>query len=320
VRGIGVFAMLAGALTAGCSGGSSGPRPPAAQTAPDKTTQSAGFEAFRASSEEQVRRSAPAGFDVFVGSTYVVKRGASVLVFSDRQVAMKTARAIGSRTGSQSSVYARSDVTEIPKSFFQTAPRGRQTSTVHQICNPEGCPDPPPPPDPTPGPNGFYDGGAGIISSGATTQAQSIASTRQAPCTQDFTTNNYPGGVTMSYSPSGNTWTLQYRPGFPYFNGGTDTADVTEGVRLVDGTLLQTVMSVLIPNNQVVQTSFSYTAGDITTVKYAAIQVIEHPYSGDNVIAGQANVTCVGDADRFVNVPVFPPPHIPDPPRPPNTN
>ncbi|HEV2738127.1 MAG TPA: hypothetical protein VGU66_06060 [Candidatus Elarobacter sp.] len=304
--------MFTGLLSTGCGGRSAGPALPTAQQASNKSPDSGRFEAYRASVELQTRRSAPAGSDVFVGSTYIVKRGTGTVVFSDRNVAMRTASTIGIRAGSQSSVFARADVTEVPKSFFVTAPKGRQTSTVHQICNPDGCPDPPPPPDPTPGPDGAYDSGDGVISSGSTTQAESIASTRSQPCTQTLTTNGYPGGVTMNYLGA-STWQLQYKPGYPYFTGGTDTADITESVRLVDGTLIQTVSQALLENNKLNETNFTYSADPITTLKYVVIQVIEHPYPGDNLILGQADITCVGD--NFTRVaPVPPPPNPPYPP------
>ena len=226
---------------------------------------------------------------------------------------MKTASAIGFRSGSHAAVYARADVTEVPKSFFVTAPKGRQTSTVHPICNPDGCPDPPPPPDPTPGPDGVYDAGDGVISTVATTQAQNLASTRTQPCTQTFTTNGYPGGVSMS-SLGGTTWQLLYTPGYPYFDGGTDTADITESVELADGTTFQSVFQMLLENNKPNRTVFTYSGGFITTVRYAMIQVVDHPYPGDNLIVGEANVTCAGDSSIIraiapLQPPIIEPPH-----------
>ncbi len=114
----------------------------------------------------------------------------------------------------------------------------------------------------------------------------------------------------------GTTWQLMFTPGYPYYSGGTDTSDVTYTVQLVDGSSVQSVSQNLLQNNQPNRITFTYTGGFITTVKYVTIQVIEHPYPGDNLIVGQANVTCAGDSSAIrLIAPVQPP--IIEPPYPP---
>ena len=307
VRGIGVFAVLAGMLTAGCAGRSSGSAVPT-DDLPNKTTQSARFEAFRASTEQQVRQSAPAGYDVSVGSTYVADRAGKVIVFADRNVTMKSATSIGVRFGQHAFVFVRSEVTEFPGSSFQSMPRGRKLSTVHPICNPDDCPDPSPP-DPTP-PPGVFDGGTSTIY-GSTPQADSIAAARQLPCTETFSTNNYPGGVTMTGTNGYPYWTLTFRPGYPYFSGGIDTADVSTAIVLVDGSQLKDAYQKTIPNGSSTAINLSY-PGDFRAVRYAEIQVIEHPYPGDNLIMGEASITCPSDTPNIRGI--APPPPPPQPP------
>ena len=127
-------------------------------------------------------------------------------------------------------------------------------------------------------------------------------------------TNGYPGALMTSLG--GTSWQLQYTPGYPYFDGGTDTADVKESVRLVDGTTFESTSQVLVQNNAVNQTTFTYSGGFITTVRYAMIQVIDHPYTGDNLIMGQAQISCAGDSSNIKMIAPIPPPIV----FPPNRN
>ena len=292
---------------AGCAGGSAGRTTPAPQQAPNKTTDAGRFEAARAAAEEQARRSTPAGFDLSIGSTYIVKLSGNQLVFTNRDLALRTVTAVNTRAGLKSSANRRADITEVPSSFFQSMPGSRQVLSIKSICTPDNCPDPPPPPDPTPPPSGYADGGTSYFS-GSTPQAAAVASTRQGPCTETVTTDNYPY-VKMGYAitAGGGTWTLTYTAGAPYYDGGSDTADISTAIRLVDGSTMQNTYQTVIPNGSPTTTTLNY-GGDIRNVKYALIQVTDHAYPADNVISGQASVTCPGDTSVVARVPPFPPP------------
>jgi hypothetical protein len=293
-------------LLAGCTGGGS---VAPSSTAPHQISGSdkssaATFEKFRAAAEAQARRVAPAGYQVSVGSTYVTKDHKAI--YGDATVVLKTADKIGFQAGSTSVVFRRSELDEFPGTSIVTRPGGKTASYISHGCTDvDNCPpqpDPTDPPAPPPPPDDWTP-----VLTVSTDAASALAAQRGLPCTQSFSVNY--AGATMSYSTAdSNTWTLTYRPGYPFYIG-LDTEYKSAAVSLVDGTIQQVIVpSYTVPTDGLTQASVIY-FGSLLNVRIAQLAIIDYAYENTNQIEADATVSCVNDGRLHIgfNYPV--PPH-----------